>query len=130
MGNIRGECKFTKSDSYTLKKADLEKIALEALKGGGEGWVMQVEFVGAGGQSKKLAVLDYGVFQDMHIHHDAVFDFALKSAGKTFVIKKDDYRARSSCVVSFKDDSPLRMYAIILWQTYLEVRQAYMETQE
>ena len=65
VGNVRGECKFTRKTTYILKEDELKKIQMEALKGGFEDWVMQVEFVGAVGQSRKFAVLDYKMFQEM-----------------------------------------------------------------
>lgn len=44
-GTLRIECKYTEKGSYALKLADLTKIKMEALKGGLEQPVMQLEFV-------------------------------------------------------------------------------------
>lgn len=65
MGDLRIEAKYTEKPTYVLKHADLEKLRLEAIEGGLEIPVMQVEFVG-GGTSYKLAIFDLQLFLDWY----------------------------------------------------------------
>jgi hypothetical protein len=63
--DIRAECKTTSAKSYSLKLSDWEKITGEATRGGLEAPVMQVEFQGAAGMNKKLAVIDWYYFMEL-----------------------------------------------------------------
>lgn len=63
--DIRAECKTTSAKSYTLKLSDWSKIQMEALQGGMEAPVMQVEFQGPAGMNKKLAVIDWNYFLEL-----------------------------------------------------------------
>jgi len=148
MGDVRGECKFTRKTTYILKEDDLKKIQLEALKGGFEDWVMQVEFVGDVGQSKKFAVLDYKMFQEMwqspgHSHHAGTSksQSSVAQVGKSFQFKVEDalkYSAMHVIQLAFVEDNesmkamtqPPKLYAIVPWQVYVDVRGAYLELQE
>ena len=146
VGNVRGECKHTSKPVYILKEADLKKIQAEALKGGFEDWVMQVEFLGAVGQSKKFAVLDYKMFQEMWQYTSSHYNNVTKSQstylqiGKSFQFKLDDALKYSSMHVmqlAFTEDDEtaknvfnLKLYAIVPWQAYLDARKAYMEREE
>lgn len=53
-GELRVECKFTHKPAYNLKLADMAKIRTQAIEGGLEFPVMQIEFVSA--PTLKLAV--------------------------------------------------------------------------
>lgn len=64
MGQFRGECKTTSKLTYTLQLKDLEKLQTEALQGGFEMPVLQVEFRN-GGVGKRYAVIDYARFTMM-----------------------------------------------------------------
>lgn len=64
-GDLRLECKTTSKKSYSLKLSDIQKIQLEALKGGLEDWAMQIEFQGQLGQNKKVAVIDWHTYLEM-----------------------------------------------------------------
>lgn len=67
MGKLRVEAKFTQKPSYLLKLDDWKKIREEAIKGGLETPVMQVEFVPPGSSpGMKFAVMDYKLFRDWH----------------------------------------------------------------
>ena len=145
MGHVRGECKHTSKPVYILKEEDLKKIQMEALKGGFEDWVMQVEFLGAVGQSRKFAVLDYKMFQDMwqspsHGHHleKSKSQHSVAQVGKSFQFKLDDalkYSALHVIQLAFMEDNetmkattlPPKLYAIVPWQVYLDVRSAFLE---
>lgn len=148
VGHIRGECKFTRKTTYILKEDELKKIQLEALKGGFEDWVMQVEFVGDVGHSTKFAVLDYTMFQEMwqspgHTHHlnTSKSQSSVAQVGKSFQFKMNDALKYSSMHViqlTFMVDNesmkattlPPKLYAIVPWQVYVDVRGAYLELQE
>lgn len=67
---MRVECKTTSHKSYSLELATFRKIQAEAISGGMEIPVMQIEFQGQMGMSKKLAVLDWGTFLEMHKQYD------------------------------------------------------------
>ena len=146
VGNVRGECKHTSKPVFILKEAELKKIQMEALKGGFEDWVMQVEFLGAVGQSKKFAILDYKMFQTMWPYAAGIYHDTTKSQhsflqiGKSFQFKVEDalkYAALHVMQLAFAEDdesakevSRLKLYAIVPWQVYLDVRKAYTERTE
>jgi hypothetical protein len=62
---IRAECKTTGFRSYSLKLSDWRKLQAQAVQGGLEAPVMQVEFQGQGGQNVKLAVIDWSYYQEL-----------------------------------------------------------------
>ena len=64
MGQLRVEAKYTERPRYILKLKDVLKIRSEALQAL-ETWVMQLEHV-HGPYSKKYAICDFGLFQEMH----------------------------------------------------------------
>ena len=147
VGNIRGECKFTRKTTYILKEDELKKIQMEALKGGFEDWVMQVEFVGAVGQSRKFAVLDYKMFQEMwqspghQYHSSSKSQHSVAQVGKSFQFKVEDalkYSEMHVIQLAFMEDNesmkattlPPKLYAIVPWQVYLGVRESYREVQD
>lgn len=151
IGNIRGECKFTRSDTYILKKEDLEKIQLEALKGGLEDWVMQVEFVRTAGQSQKFAVLDWTMFVEMWGANypskngdPFLTQTSICQVGKSFrfnpastlgtVLKTVGCTHLTQVVFVEKigDEvaQPKKAYVIAPWETYLAVRTTFMERSE
>jgi hypothetical protein len=141
---VRGECKHTSKDVYILKEADLKKIQMEALKGGFEDWVMQIEFLGAVGRSRKFAVLDYKMFQEMwqspgHAYHSETSksQHSVAQVGKSFQFKVADalkYSALHVIQLAFIEDEKdvvgVKLYAIVPWQVYLDVREAYREVQD
>lgn len=146
VGHVRGECKHTSKPVYILKEDDLKKIQMEAIKGGFEDWVMQVEFLGAVGQSKKFAVLDYKMFQEMWQYTGSTYADTTKSqhsflqVGKSFQFKVEDALKYSTLHVmqlafaaddeAAKNIAGLKLYAIVPWQAYLDVRKAYLEREE
>ena len=147
VGNVRGECKFTRKRVYVLKEDDLKKIQMEALKGGFEDWVMQVEFVGDVGQSRKFAVLDYKMFQEMwqspghQYHTSSKSQSSYAQVGKSFQFKMEDslkYSEMHVMQLAFMEDNgsmrattlPPKLYAIVPWQVYLGVRESYREVQD
>lgn len=57
-GELRIECKFTESGSYRLKLSDLEKLRLQAIDGGLESPVFQIDFRNKKtGRSKSYVVI-------------------------------------------------------------------------
>lgn len=66
LGELRVEAKFTSQNEYKLKLADWLKIRDEAISGGLETPVMQIEFVFGAIQRYKLAVMDYRLFRHWH----------------------------------------------------------------
>jgi hypothetical protein len=59
VGQVRAECKTTAAQSYALKLNEWRKIQSEAIAGGGEMPVMQIEFQGTFGLHTKLAVISW-----------------------------------------------------------------------
>lgn len=65
-GEIRVEAKTTGARTFILKLSDVNKIREEALLGGAEEWAMQVEFQGQMGANRKLAIVDWNRFLQLH----------------------------------------------------------------
>lgn len=65
-GQLRLECKTTSQRSYSLKRADWQKIVSQAGMFG-EMPVMQIEFQGEGGFNTKLAVIDWNWFEQLQL---------------------------------------------------------------
>ncbi len=63
-GEVRVECKTTSKRAFVLKLKELDKIRDEALRGGLEVPVLQVEFR-ASNSGRRFAVLDYAWFYQM-----------------------------------------------------------------
>ena len=143
VGNVRGECKHTSKTTYILKEEDLKKIQLEALKGGFEDWVMQIEFLGAIGHSKKFAVVDCKMFMDMWVEakpsdYTNLSMSSICKIGKSFQFKIGDAMAHDGLHVTellfAEDDDTVhtrsKIYLIVPWQAYLDVRKSYLEKRE
>lgn len=62
---VRAECKTTGYGSIPLKLADWRKIQSEAVSGGLEAPIMQLEFQRQGGLNVKLAVIDWSYFLEL-----------------------------------------------------------------
>lgn len=73
-GEIRVEAKTTGARTFILKLSDVSKIREEALLGGAEDWAMQVEFQGQMGANRKLAIIDWNRFMQLHRLMKAVED--------------------------------------------------------
>jgi hypothetical protein len=58
IGEIRAEAKTTRARSYSLKLADWRKVQAQAIQGGLEEPVMQIQFEGQGAHTR-LAVIDW-----------------------------------------------------------------------
>ena len=65
VGDVRAEAKTTRAKSYSLKLADWRKIQAQALQGGLEEPVMQIQFEGQTGVNTKLAVIDWHRYVDL-----------------------------------------------------------------
>lgn len=143
VGNIRGECKCTSKLVYILKEDELQKIKLEALKGGFEDWVMQVEFLGQVGSSKKFAVVDCKMFMEMWTEarpqgYTSLSSQSIVQVGKSHQLKVDELKYGHGLHVTeilFTEDKETvgtrdPVYLVVPWQAYLDVRKAYMEKQE
>lgn len=65
MLDLRMECKTTSKKTFTLKLDELLKITTEALMGGLESWVFQIEFQGQAGMNRKFAVIDWAWFDEL-----------------------------------------------------------------
>jgi hypothetical protein len=142
VGNVRGECKHTSKSTYILKEEDLKKIQMEALKGGFEDWVMQVEFLGAVGRSKKFAVVDCKMFMEMWVearpsNYTSLSSSSIAQIGKSFQLKVSDVLAHDGLHVTqlaFMEDKEAvlnsKVYVIVPWQAYLDVRKSYLERAE
>lgn len=63
LGVLRIECKFTEKKSYSLKLSELEKVRLQAIKGGLEEPVMQINFRDIRtGSDKRFAVIPWSTY--------------------------------------------------------------------
>jgi hypothetical protein len=139
--DLRVEAKFTTKDSYVLKHADLLKIQEEALLGGVEASVMQIEFVEQLGYSQKFAILDYAWFLELRSAcgdaDKAVYDGKKDTWASSMTLHKDELQAHLSgvssvayewvCRLNFQDyyqRSPTRSYALIFWSRFQELREA------
>lgn len=78
---VRAECKTTSYGSFSLKLADWRKVQSQAVAGGLEVPVMQVEFQGQGGQNTKLAVIDWSYFLELR-RNAAVLEEAKRNSGE------------------------------------------------
>jgi hypothetical protein len=67
---LRVECKTTSHKSYSLSIDTFRKIQSEAFAGGMEIPVMQIEYQGQQGMSKKLAVVEWATFLEMYNQYD------------------------------------------------------------
>jgi hypothetical protein len=133
-GELRIECKTTSKSSYSLKFADLDKISLEALEGGMEDWVMQVEFQKSAGSSKKFAVLPYSTFVEIAnvalpgYQHITTF---LHTENKSIKLYVDDlYSALGKALAQpgynvwmVKLTHGVKAYALVDWDSYIYARE-------
>ena len=138
VGDIRGECKHTSKLVYVLKEVDLKKIQKEALQGGHEDWVMQVEFLGAVGHSKKFAIIDCAVVTEMWITRPSDYTYLnsdfVYTASKSYRLNVDEMNRGNGLHITqltfVEESKPLtaaKTYAIIPWQAYLDLRKSYLE---
>jgi hypothetical protein len=88
-GDLRVECKTTSKKEFSLKFSDLLKIQDEAMKGGAEDWVFQIEFQGQMGQNQKLAVMLWGTYEA--VGGIKPTSPVREATSKTLTIKKTDY---------------------------------------
>jgi len=138
VGDIRGECKHTSKSVYVLKESDLRKIQKEALQGGHEDWVMQVEFLGAVGHSRKFAIIDCAMVAEMWItrpsSYTSSFSDFVYTASKSYRIRVNEMSHKDGLhftqLTFVEEAKPLtasKSYAIIPWQAYLDLRKSYLE---
>ncbi len=72
MCDQRIECKFTWAKEYKLKLSDLDKVRLQAINGGLETPVMQIDFTDKRtGRSKKFAVISWADYLYLMGEQDA-----------------------------------------------------------
>lgn len=115
-GVVRGEAKTTSKDRYTLKFADLLKIREEALLGGGEGWVFQVQYQGSLGGTR-IAVVDAATYCQKVIAIQPKGDLITKLSVQLF-----QSHAGMKQFVHWIDPRTTQEYyfAIIPWHHYIE----------
>ena len=152
IGHVRGECKFTKKSTYILKHDELLKIQMEALKGGFEDWVMQVEFVGFMAASKKFAIVDCKMFMEMwseakpagyenqHLSWTTVYQVGKslkldsnKMTNTGMHLNQLAFVTEEEAALTTRTGAfpmPKNVYAIVPWQAYLDVRKSYMEREQ
>lgn len=137
MGDLRIEAKYTAALTYRLKLEDLLKIRDEAIRGGLETPVMQIEFVHGGHNSYKLAVMDFKTFQHWHAFSQ---DVPLKlleceSPAKHFTItKSEEYAFFAGATAEklhgvyrliFDTNGYKRYFAIIEWDLFTTLHEEY-----
>lgn len=123
VGEIRGEAKTTSKSFFVLKLAELLKIRLEAITGGLEDWVFQIEFQGQMGQNKKFAVMDYFLYVEWaassQVHDMQVVE------GKSFRVRLAE-AAPGPLELIWKDPNPhmpTHRFIILPWYTYTSLRE-------
>lgn len=138
MGDLRVEAKFTASLSYRLKLDDLLKIRDEAIKGGLETPVMQIEFVYGGHNSYKLAVMDFQTFQHWYAVSQTKPLKVIEcfSVAKQFTMIKDEERAfftgataegaHGVCKVTFEHCTWRRSFALLEWDLFTTLHKEYL----
>jgi hypothetical protein len=137
MGDLRVEAKFTAGLSYKLKLDDLLKIRDEAIKGGLETPVMQIEFVHGGHNSYKLAAMDFKTFHHWHaFSQDVPLRLIECSAvAKHFTMVKDEEKAFFNQAtaegmhgvyhVVFEHCEWKRSFAILEWDLFTTLHKEY-----
>lgn len=130
-GNVRAECKTTSKSSYTLKLAELKKIQNEAISGGLEVPVMQIEFQGPGG-GREVAVLDSRWLLDMILKKEGLvsgfFIHGFWPKGASFLLKvsqlikmaalKEENKMKHWMMdITLKDVK----YSVVSWDLFLRV---------
>lgn len=109
-GEVRVECKFTEKDHYDLKHADLVKIKGQALKGGLELPVMQIEFITA-------PTLQVAVISDLNRKDSALVQVRAKQKRMTKAgLTRFLLQARHFQMV-FNDND---YYTVMRWEHFLE----------
>lgn len=136
LGDLRIEAKFTEKSEYKLKLDELLKLRDEAVKGGLETPVMQVEFV-VGGMSYKLAVMDYTLFYHWHgfsqerpVHQQecwtAARQLVLDHQGlHAFFAGATSLGAHGVMKVVFETNAWKRLFAVIEWNLFTTLHEAY-----
>lgn len=131
-GQLRIEAKFTEKGVYRLKLAELQKIKEEAIRGGLETPVMQVEFL-VPHASFKLAVLDFTLFCHLRAFRGdekALHQYAISTHGKQIPLHSMDlasFRGRALdlggdwCFVATFTESPGAVFAITDWAQFVEL---------
>lgn len=121
-GDVRVECKTTGTKNYRLSIKDIKKIQSEALKGGMEDWVMQIEFQGQTGVNYKYAVMGYYSFIEA-MKEPVIF--------VTYVAQKDSIALSLSDLISVQGQQKRTAHrlefqneyvVVIPWELYLTIR--------
>jgi hypothetical protein len=138
MGDLRIEAKFTEKPEYTLKLDELLKLRDEAIKGGLETPIMQVEFAGPGfAGSYKLAVMDFALFhhwygfsqnKGLHIQEcwTAAKQFRLDlPSARAFFAGATSLSALGVIRLVFERNDWKRHYAVIEWDLFTTLHEEY-----
>jgi len=116
-GELRIECKYTEKDYYDLKLSELKKIKLQALHGGLEQAVMQLEFV-SGSSSWKCVILPAlrndalrqfksTANRQARLHRDELMGFFLESSEGVQVVFLEEPKGTS------------HVFTIVSWHVFL-----------
>lgn len=136
IGQLRVEAKYTEKSVYVLKVQDLLKLRDDAIKGGLETPVMQVEFVHGSAGSYKLAVIDfklfhnwYGFSQEKPLHLQDCY-----VVGKQFQLDGESAKAFFTGAIAlgalgvirtvFHHNDYDRTYAVITWDLFTTLYEA------
>jgi hypothetical protein len=143
-GQIRCEAKYTAKKKYTLKLADLLKIKDEAIRGGLETPVMQVEFVaGSSAFSWKYAIVEYHYFRHIYAFSNAYRTLQFPSefsTGKSITISVEHMLSAASKAAAKKEDWALELiwaienvggmryrFVVLDWNWFVTLHEAYQQ---
>jgi hypothetical protein len=122
-GEIRGEAKFTNKSHYTLKLQVLEKIQKEALEGGLEDPVLQLEYMRKGRTEASFAIWP---LEPNHSDREDLLRTRLTTTAKSMILGLDRLELHvTQCTriyICFDNKHVSKWYAVANWKDYLKWR--------
>jgi hypothetical protein len=128
LGKIRLECKYTQKDTYVLKLETLERLVIQARRGGLETPVLQVGFRDTMGRIENYAVVRKGDYES--------WGGPLLPRRENCVLAKQyplamseltDLQGRGVLLalawVDVKQKEPTRTWVVLPWATYMKLTQ-------
>jgi len=117
MGELRIECKYTDKDFYSLELLILEKVKLQAIKGGLEAPVLQLGFRNHLGHQELYCIIPWDPNQPRPA-------FRIVTTNKSTRLYKDQLNLAlvngKKLVVAFEEKKPFQEFEILRWEEYLD----------
>lgn len=113
-GKMRVECKLTRQNRFRLQFSVLDKIQLEALKGGLEDWALQLKFVRQGGISYDYAIIPLSAAIQLGWNTEAMPLVYSKGDSETIQSSTQPYIIRRS-IKNY-------LYAVVWWSDFEDRR--------